>query len=155
MVIRNIDETDTEQVADLFAACFSAEPWNEPWTSAAAHSRIAPMIRSETCRGAVAIHEQKIVGMAFGQVEGWINGNLFLLQEMCVMPNSQRTGLGKLLLDFLVKEIADRDNIIAIYLLTNRDAPAASFYSKHHFSASPEKVVMGSSVRSFLDAKSA
>lgn len=155
MVIGNIDETDTEQVADLFAACFSAEPWNEPWTSAAAHSRIAPMIRSETCRGAVAIHEQKIVGMAFGQVEGWINGNLFLLQEMCVMPNSQRTGLGKLLLDFLVKEIADRDNIIAIYLLTNRDAPAASFYSKHHFSASPEKVVMGSSVRSFLDAKSA
>ncbi|WP_367576106.1 GNAT family N-acetyltransferase [Noviherbaspirillum album] len=74
---------------------------------------------------------------------------------MCVIPHSQRTGLGKRLLDSLVKEVADRDNIIAIYLLTNRDVPAASFYSKHHFAASPKKVVMGVSVRSILDAKSA
>lgn len=154
MEIRNIDETDTEQVADLFAACFSAAPWNEPWTSTAAHSRIAPMIRSETCRGAVAIHEHKIVGMAFGQVEGWMNGNLFLLQEMCVTPNSQRTGLGEMLLDYLIKEVADRDNIIAIYLLTNRDVPAASFYSKHNFAASSKKIVMGASVQSILSAKS-
>lgn len=155
MEIRNINKTDTEAVGDLFAACFSAEPWNEPWTSAAAHSRIAPMVRSETCRGAVAIHEHRIVGMAFGQVEGWLNGNLFLLQEMCVVPDSQRTGLGKMLLDFLIKEVADRDNVIAIYLLTNRDVPAASFYSKHHFAASQKKIVMSASVRSIFEAQSA
>jgi hypothetical protein len=60
---------------------------------------------TETCRGVVAFEGEQAVGFALGQVEGWIDGNLFLLQETCVVPGRQRSGLGGRLVEWLPREI--------------------------------------------------
>lgn len=87
-------------------------------------------------------HENSVVGMAFGQVEGWLNGNLFLMQELCVSPQYQRQGLSKAMLAKLVPELKENDKVIATYLLTDRGSVAEDFYNKIGFTCSARKIVM-------------
>lgn len=90
--IRPIVPQDAGVLAGIFKDCFAAPPWNEVWSDEAAVRRLSQFIGTETCRGGVAFEGERAVGFALGQVEGWVDGNLFLLQEMCVVPDRQRSG---------------------------------------------------------------
>jgi aminoglycoside 6'-N-acetyltransferase I len=150
MNIRPISPSDLDSLAKLFAACFSSPPWNEPWTAEAARCRIAPMIETNSCRGLLATVEDVIVGVAFGQVEGWLDRSLFLLQELFVSPDNQNKGIAKALVAQLVSEVTATDRVFAMYLLTDRGSPAEAFYSKLGFSPSPRKLVMGAAVNNLV-----
>ncbi|MGE5386117.1 MAG: GNAT family N-acetyltransferase [Betaproteobacteria bacterium] len=150
MIIRPISADDLEGLSQLFVACFSAPPWKEKWCISAAHVRISRMIQSQSCRGVVAVLDSSIVGMAFGQIEGWLDGNLFLLQEFCVSPSHQHQGIGRALLSELLTDLSSIDNVGAVYLLTDHASPAQSFYEKFGFVPSAKKVVMGAAISSLI-----
>lgn len=95
MIIRPIDESDVEEISQVFVACFSAPPWNEAWTAVVAHACISPKLQAQSSRGYVAIINNSVVGAAFGQIEGGLNRNKFQLQEFFVLPSAQRQGIGK------------------------------------------------------------
>ncbi|MBS1199264.1 MAG: family acetyltransferase [Proteobacteria bacterium] len=143
MNLRSIEIDDLDDLAQLFQACFSVPPWNEKWTFELARSRIARMLECRSCRGVLATEGDSVVGMAFGQVEGWIDGNLFLLQELCVLSKHRGQGIGKVMLNKLVSDLRSNDGLIALYLLTDRGGPAESFYQKLGFACSGQKIVMG------------
>lgn len=150
MDIRPITVDDIDSLAKLFLACFSAPPWNEAWTLSAAQSRIAPMVKNVSCRGVLAHHETLVLGMAFGQVEGWLDGNLFLIQELCVLPDHQNKGIGKAMLAKLVSELKANDDVIAAYLLTDRGSAAEAFYNKIGFTCNVNKIIMRAAVNKFI-----
>ncbi|MDR7927432.1 GNAT family N-acetyltransferase [Acidithiobacillus thiooxidans] len=148
MIIRPIDESDVEEISQVFVACFSAPPWNEAWTAEAARACICPKLQAQSSRGYVAIHNNSVVGAAFGQIEGGLNKNKFQLQEFFVLPSVQRQGIGKKLFSTLFSELAASENVGSIYLLTSRSSPAQDFYEKFGFSISQKIVVMGAAVNS-------
>jgi GNAT superfamily N-acetyltransferase len=152
MNILSIGPADEKKLATLFAACFSASPWNEPWTASSAAARIGPMIRTESFCGVMAIEKDEPVGMAFGQVEAWVEGSLFLLQEMCVAPARQNSGVGKAMLHTLAGKLSAEHKVSAMYLLTDEANPAAKFYGKLRFARSARKIVMGGSVKAIIEA---
>ncbi len=141
--IRDMVTSDLEAVASLFIACFATAPWNERWTLATAKIRLSLFASAPAFRGAVATEAGEVVAMALGQVEGWLDGSLFLLQEMCVSPNQQRSGVGTRLLDYLLVRVADADQVRAAYLLTNASSAAESFYLQRGFRRSDVKIVLG------------
>ena len=150
MIIRSISVNDLEGLSQLFVACFSAPPWNENWSPSAGRARISSMVQAQTCRGVVAVLDGSIIGMAFGQIEGWLNSNIFLLQEFCVSPSHQSQGIGKALLSELLLSLADTENVGAVYLLTDHASPAQAFYEKFGFVTSAKKVVMGAAISSLI-----
>ena len=145
--MRDIVASDLEVVASLFVECFSVAPWKEQWTLAAAKNRLSLFASTPTFRGVIAMEAGHVVGMAMGQIEGWVDGNLFLLQEMCISPNRQRSGVGTKLLDHLLGRVADTDQVRAGYLLTNTPSAAESFYLRRGFRRSDAKIVLGSGVK--------
>jgi N-acetylglutamate synthase-like GNAT family acetyltransferase len=88
------------------------------------------------------MEEGRVVAMAAGQIEGWLEGNLFLVQEMCVAPSRQHAGIGTQLLAHFVSELARNDGLEAIYLLTDAASAAESFYVARGFHRSERKIVL-------------
>jgi len=62
----------------------------------------------------------------------WWNGDEFFINEKCVRTEQQKKGVGKELLQRLMKEI-DGTTISNISLLTDRGIPAENFYKKNGF----------------------
>lgn len=152
---RPLSTEDLDGVGALFATCFSAPPWNEAWSRDAARARLAPMIRAPGARGMVAVHDGSIVGVALGQVEGWLDRPLFLLQEFCVSPAYRGDGVGTRLLTDLLRGVSAGDAAGAVYLLTDENSPAKAFYEKLGFAPSTRKIVMGAAIGDILSAASA
>ena len=142
LTFRNIAAADIELAASVFVACFSAPPWNEPWTLAAAIRRLGLFASAPTFRGVLAIEGGDVVAMATGQVEGWWRGSLFLIQEMCVVPRRQDAGIGTQLLQHLLSELQKNDDVSQAYLLTDAGSDAESFYVARGFRRSERKIVL-------------
>jgi GNAT superfamily N-acetyltransferase len=142
LTFRELVAADVELAAPVFVVCFSAPPWNEPWTLAAAVRRFGLYASAPTFRGVLAIEGGRVVAMATGQVEGWLQGSLFLIQEMCVVPSRQHAGLGTLLLDHLLSKLRKDDDVSEAYLLTDAGSAAESFYVARGFQHSARKIVL-------------
>jgi len=84
----------------------------------------------------------EVVAMATGQVEGWLRGSLFLIQEMCVVPRRQDAGIGTQLLQHLLSELQKNDDVRDAYLLTDATSAAESFYIARGFQRSERKIVL-------------
>jgi len=77
----------------------------------------------------LANNENKIIGFAaFNE----ISPKAFKLQKLYVLPEAQGTGLGKLLLNYIIQEIKSM-GAFSIILNVNRHNSALSFYSKMGF----------------------
>jgi len=83
-----------------------------------------------------------VVAMATGQVEGWLRGSLFLIQELCVVPRRQEAGIGRQLLEHLLSELQKNDDVREAYLLTDAASAAESFYVARGFHRSERKIVL-------------
>jgi GNAT superfamily N-acetyltransferase len=141
--IRDIVPSDLGALASMFVECFSKAPWSEPWTLEAATNRLHLFASTPTFRGAIATEAGQAVAMAMGQVEGWLDGNLCLLQEMCVSPSRQRLGVGAKILGYLLDRVASTDQVRSSYLLTDASSRAESFYLQRGFRRSDAKIVLG------------
>ncbi len=139
---RDIGAADVEAAASVFVECFSAPPWNESWTLAAAARRIGLFASAPTFRGVLAIEGERVVAMAIGQLEGWLQGSLFLIQEMCVVPRRQHAGIGTRLLAQLLSDLQKNDDVNGVYLLTDASGNAESFYVARGFRRSERKIVL-------------
>jgi aminoglycoside 6'-N-acetyltransferase I len=145
--IRNVVLDDLDAITAVFVECFNAPPWNDGWSLAAARERLANILEARHFRGAVAISDGNVVGLILGQKERWVDAFHFNLQEMCVLADRQRNGVGGALLRALTEQLR-AEGTEKIYLITGPDSGAAAFYSAHGYYLSRSRVVMASSLRS-------
>jgi aminoglycoside 6'-N-acetyltransferase I len=134
MNLRNINETDLEECARLYAAVFSAEPWNEAWNRETALARLSHFYKSAGFIGVLA-EQDGIIGFALGNSEPFCFGTLFYLREMCVHKAHQSQGIGSKVYLTLEKQL-ESSLVRGIYLATDRAIPAAQFYVGKGFGCS-------------------
>lgn len=135
MILRNIEEDDIEICAELFMQVFSSDPWNEEWSIVFANERLSHFYQSKGFFGVLAEEQNSVVGFALGNTEPFYFGSMFYLREMCIKTKLQNKGVGKEILKALEDELLTK-KINRIYLTTERDIPAASFYQKNGFNYS-------------------
>lgn len=116
--------------AALFASVFNAPPWNDSWTSRSAERRLADLAATPGFFGVSATQNNDLVGFAIGHAEQWFTGVHFMVNEMCVRADLQRTGIGSSLLSALEQLVAEAEQF---YLLTERGGAAHSFYERHGY----------------------
>lgn len=134
MNLRLIEKHDIENCAKLFTQVFSSEPWNEPWTNEHAYNRLSHFYSSKGFLG-ILLKKESILGFALGNLEPFYFGNMFYLREMCTDTDLQSQGIGGKVYAALEKELVAK-SVKSIYLTTERDIPAASFYKKCGFNYS-------------------
>ena len=129
MEILPLTEDHLDDVVALYVDVFANPPWDEAWTTEDARRRLAPMVAAPGAAGVLAVGDDAVVGMALGVVERQVGHDVFLLREMCVLPERQRSGIGGAMLDALDQRL----EVASWYLLTARESPAAAFYESHGF----------------------
>ena len=67
-----------------------------------------------------------------GHIRHWYEGTEYYIDELCVRTDLQGQGLGGRFLDDIAAYLR-RNGISAIFLLTDTDTPAYTFYQKHGF----------------------
>ncbi len=136
MNIRPMTFDDLADCAGLYSSVFSAKPWSEPWTESAALKRLSHLFESADAVGLVA-EAKKLEGFLLGATEPFYYGDMYYLREMCVAPDSQGQGVGSALLQALNRELAARQ-VKGLYLITEREIPAADFYIKNGIAPSSD-----------------
>ena len=130
MEFKLLEENDLIKCTETFIKVFNDEPWNDEWTFTKAQKYLWDFYNTPGFLGILAIENKEVIGFIFGVHRTWWSGNEFYIHEMCVESQSQGKGIGKALLDYLIKSLENTTNIT---LLTDRGIPAEAFYKKNGF----------------------
>jgi ribosomal protein S18 acetylase RimI-like enzyme len=71
-----------------------------------------------------------------------VNAHHFNLIELCVLPDHQRHGIGRALVEHLI-DVLRVEGCERIFLITTPNSPAASFYEALGFYTSRSRAMMG------------
>jgi len=114
---------------------FNQAPWSEDWRFENAHDRLLCYIDAPYFTGLSAFHNKELIGCIFGNLEPYQESSHFLLKEMCVKKQNQRTGVGKKLINELHMLLKSR-KVNSVTVLTKKGIPAEKFYrsSGYHLS---------------------
>ncbi|MEK5101492.1 GNAT family N-acetyltransferase [Cytobacillus sp. FSL M8-0252] len=132
MEFKLLEMNDLTKCSETFIEVFNDEPWNDEWTFTKAKKYLLSFYQTPGFLGVLAVENDEIIGFILGIKRVWWSGDEFFINEMCVKTQSQNKGIGKALLNHLIKELHN-SNISNITLLTDRGIPAEEFYKKNGF----------------------
>ncbi|MBL1277545.1 MAG: GNAT family N-acetyltransferase [Ectothiorhodospiraceae bacterium] len=135
MEITQINGTKIDNHANLLVEVFSQAPWSESWEFKNAHDRLLCYKDAPYFLGLSAIHNNELIGFIFGNLEPYQKSSHFLLKEMCVKKENQRTGVGKKLINKLHQILKSRE-VDSVILLTRKKSPAEQFYMNKGYNLS-------------------
>ena len=146
MEFKLLEENDLIKCTETLIKVFNDEPWNDEWTFPKAQKYLLDFYHTPGFLGILAIENKEVIGFIFGVHRTWWSGNEFYIHEMCVESQHQNRGIGKSLLDYLIKSLGN--NISNITLLTDRGIPAEAFYKKNGFREIERLVFLSKNIKS-------
>ena len=146
MEFKLLEENDLIKCTETFIKVFNDEPWNDEWTFPKAQKYLLDFYHTPGFLGILAIENKEVIGFIFGAHRTWWSGNEFYIHEMCVESQHQNRGIGKSLLNYLIKSLGN--NISNITLLTDRGIPAEAFYKKNGFREIERLVFLSKNIKS-------
>ncbi|MBN2434215.1 MAG: GNAT family N-acetyltransferase [Spirochaetes bacterium] len=133
MEIVDIDSKEIiKDCADLYVCVFNSEPWNDRWNMETAFERLTDFFDTPRFFGAAVWDNGKLIAAIIGNSERYFSGDYYNLKEMFVSPEYQRAGVGKKLLKYVKKRLAE-NKIDSIILFTSNEFYTVGFYKKNGF----------------------
>ncbi|MFJ7859139.1 GNAT family N-acetyltransferase [Peribacillus sp. NPDC097206] len=132
MEFKRLAKNDLIKCTETFIEVFNDEPWNDEWTCTKAEKYLLSFYQTPGFLGILAVENDEILGFIFGVNRVWWSGDEFFINEMCVKTQYQNKGIGRAMLNHLIKELHG-SHISNITLLTDRGIPAEEFYKKNGF----------------------
>ncbi|MCR5002274.1 MAG: GNAT family N-acetyltransferase [Lachnospiraceae bacterium] len=120
-------------MVQLYKSAFYGEPWNDDWSD---EEQLTEYVK-EKSGGYHAINygliiDGRLAAISLGQITHWWEGTNYVLDELCVSPDRQGTGIGSHFMDLIEEDLKKR-NVKGIFLQTDSDKPAYRFYQKNGF----------------------
>lgn len=140
-------EDDLIKCTETFIEVFNDEPWNDKWTFTQAKKYLSDFYHTPGFLGILAVENEEILGCILGVNKAWWSGDECFVNEMFVKQQKQNKGIGKALLNYLIKEL-DNLNISNITLLTDRGIPAEEFYKNNGFEEIERIVFLHKNIKS-------
>lgn len=140
-MIKVINETMLEEMAELFIDVFNREPWNDKWDKRTAEKRLLDFMHTPGFYGLACYEEEKMIGLILGCSEQYYDGVSFQIIEFCIAHTKQRQGNGKMLLNQLLLDLKEK-GIENICLFTLHDPSTEGFYEKNGFKVNKHMIMM-------------
>lgn len=131
--IRELTTSDLDIIKELFISVFSAPPWNDDWSDEKQlEEYLLDLMQTRTplCLGLYENNE--LVGISLGNIRHWWGGTEYYIEEFLIKTSQQGKGLGKKFLS-LIEHLLPEKGAEQIFLMTERNVPAYSFYKKCGF----------------------
>lgn len=133
MNLITLDETYISQMAELYKRSFAGEPWNDDWSD----KKQLLEYMAEISGGYHALNfglvmDGELVALSVGEIRHWWEGTNYNIEEFCVEPKLQGQGIGSCFMEMIEAEVKGR-GLAGIFLQTDSDKPAFSFYHKNGF----------------------
>ena len=128
-MIRKMKKTDIPSCAEILCAVYNNEMWQCRWTQETATTYLEDYFNANKFVGFVIEEEEKIIGAFFAHEKIWWNNSELFIDEMFILPELQRKGLGSMLIK-TAEEYVTEHKLAGFTLSTNRYAPAPNFYKK-------------------------
>ncbi len=136
MELKRLTIQDRKIITELFTDVFTNEPWNDDWSDTEQlYAYITDMTGQPYSLTLGYFDGDRLAGLSMGYIKHWYSGTEYIINEFCVNRETQRKGIGS---DFMkaVETYLRENGISQIFLLTDRDVPAYSFYQKNGFTES-------------------
>ena len=129
MDVRPISDAEVGDCARVYAAAYGRPPWNEALDPGQICACIRRFIGRDGFCAWRAEAGGEIVGVALGVVVPYVGGAFLRLEDLCVAPDHQRSGVG----GAFIREIERLSQALgcdSMLLATQPDVPAHDFYLK-------------------------
>ncbi len=131
--IRELNCDNTEEIKNLFAEIFTAEPWNDDWSDERQlHNYITDLIGNRNSLSIGLYDGDELIGLSLGSIIHWCTGTEYYIFEFCIKTSRQGKGIGTEFLN-LVSDYAKTKGATHVFLQTERTVPAYDFYIKNGF----------------------
>lgn len=127
MEIRRIDKEDTPELAKVLSAAYAEPPFSEVWTQERAEVRVGAILCGYCALGLCAVENGSIIGAVLGHADPYADDDMFFVDELFVIPERKRQGVGRKLLAALEDELKQM-GIVTIELISILENE--QFYSK-------------------------
>lgn len=131
-----------ERYGEIYAAAFSGEPWNDPWTPEDAQIHVRELLESKQAYGLEYLIDDKVVGFILGTSMLFHYGRTFEINDLAVDPAFQRRGIAKQLMEQCLSDIKAQ-GVVGVHLITAGEGVLPAFYEKYGFSKENEVILMG------------
>ena len=131
--LKQLTIKDKEIITDVFTSVFTKEPWNDDWSDT---NQLDMYINDLVGQGYSLTYglfdNAELIGIALGYVKHWYSGTEYIINEFCVDRHLQGKGIGSSFLKAIETYLSEH-KISQIFLLTDRNVPAYSFYQHNGF----------------------
>ena len=133
MELKVLSLEDRKMITDLFTDVFTNEPWNDDWSD---HAQLEAYITDLTGQSYSLtlgyFDGDRIMGLSMGYIKHWYSGTEYVINEFCVDRHSQGKGIGTAFMKAIEAYLSEK-GICQIFLLTDKDVPAYTFYQHNGF----------------------
>ena len=144
--IRLINPKNLERYAQIYAAAFSCEPWNDHWKVEDAKVHIEELLLSKQAYGLEYFIGDNVVGFVLGTSMLFSYGRTFEINDLAVDPKYHRQGIAKKLMQKLLSDLKQQ-NIKGVHLITSGDGTLQKFYEQFNFTKETRVILMGTELK--------
>jgi len=133
MELKVLSLEDRKMITDLFTDVFTNEPWNDDWSDHAQLEAYITDLTGQSYSLTLGYFEgDRILGLSMGYIKHWYSGTEYVINEFCVDRHSQGKGIGTAFMKAIEAYLSEK-GICQIFLLTDKDVPAYTFYQHNGF----------------------
>ena len=130
---KQLDESAAAIIKELFVSVFTIEPWNDDWSNENQLDLYIHDLISQNTSLTFGLYEgTKLIALSMGHIKHWYTGTEYYIDELCVSTSKQGKGVGTLFVSEIEKACKEL-GLTHIFLLTENNVPAFTFYKKQKF----------------------
>ena len=108
MICKAAEEQDVQGLARAMTMAYAEAPWFENWSDERAQRRIRAILSNYQAAGMAAVEDGQIIGGVLGYVDPYAEEDFFFVSELFVIPEWQKKGIGRALLDGLIQLLREK-----------------------------------------------
>lgn len=130
--IERLDERHLQGAARVLISAYAEPPWSEQWTLEAAVENVTDALEAPRSISLAAVDGGVVLGIALGIRQRRYFGRVLYLDELSVLPEAQRRGIGKALLSSII-DVAKAEGCRSVWLVSQAEGALPEFYSRCGF----------------------
>ena len=133
MELKRLTIRDRKMITELFTDVFTNEPWNDDWSDTEQLNAYITDLTGQSYSLTLGYFDgDRLAGLSMGYIKHWYSGTEYIINEFCADRKMQGKGTGSESMNAIEAYLSE-NGISQIFLLTDKDVPAYSFYQKNGF----------------------